>query len=65
VLFSLVNVGRFLQLNAEDALRKTMVKFEQRFRGIERELARRGRRLEEASLEEMDEIWNSFRRQKD
>jgi MazG family protein len=65
VLFSLVNVGRFLQLNAEDALRQTMVKFEQRFRGIEQELERRGRRLEEASLEEMDEIWNSFRRQKD
>lgn len=65
VLFSLVNVGRFLHLNAEDALRKTMVKFEQRFRGIEQELERRGRRLEEASLEEMDEIWNSFRRQKD
>ena len=62
VLFSLVNLGRFLHLSAEDTLRQAIAKFEHRFRGIEQELARRGRRLEEASLAEMDAIWNSFRR---
>ena len=62
VLFSLVNLGRFLHLSAEDALRQTIAKFERRFQGIEQELARRGRRLDEASLAEMDAIWNSFRR---
>jgi len=62
VLFSLVNLGRFMHLSAEEALRQTIAKFEHRFRGIEQELARRGRRLDEASLEEMDAIWNSFRR---
>ena len=62
VLFSLVNLGRFLHLSAEEALRQTIAKFEHRFRGIEQELARRGRRLDEASLEEMDAIWDSFRR---
>ena len=62
VLFSLVNLGRFLHLSAEEALRQAIVKFEHRFRGIEQELARRGRRLDEASLEEMDAIWDSFRR---
>jgi len=62
VLFSLVNLGRFLHLSAEDALRQTMAKFEYRFRGIEQELARRGRRIDESSLAEMDAIWNSFRR---
>src|SRR5262249_2572960 len=56
VLFSLVNLGRFLHLSAEDALRQTIAKFEYRFRGIEQELARRGRRIEEASLAEMDAI---------
>jgi len=61
VLFSLVNLGRFLHLSAEDALRQAMAKFEYRFRGIEQELAQRGRRIEEASLAEMDAIWNSFR----
>jgi uncharacterized protein YabN with tetrapyrrole methylase and pyrophosphatase domain len=62
VLFSLVNLGRFLTLSAEDALRQAIAKFAYRFRGIEQELARRGRRLDEASLEEMDAIWNQFRR---
>jgi len=62
VLFSLVNLGRFLHLSAEDALRQAIAKFEYRFHGIEQELARRGRRIDEASLEEMDAIWNSFRR---
>ena len=64
VLFSLVNLGRFLHLSAEDTLRQAMAKFEHRFRGIEQELARRGRRLDEASLAEMDAIWDSFRRRK-
>jgi MazG family protein len=61
LMFSLVNLGRFLKVDPEEALRKAMNKFEHRFQGIEQELARRGRRLEEASLEEMDAIWNQFR----
>lgn len=63
VLFSLVNLGRFLRLSGEDALRQAIGKFEQRFRGIEAELARRGRRLEDATLEEMDGIWNRLRQE--
>lgn len=62
LLFSLVNLGRFLQLSAEGALRRTIGKFERRFSGIEQELARRGQRPEDASLEEMDAIWNQLRR---
>lgn len=65
VLFSLVNLGRFFHLSAEDALRQAIAKFEHRFRGIEQELARRGRRLEETSLAEMDAIWDSFRRRRE
>ena len=63
VLFSMVNLGRFLKLSGEDALRQAINKFEQRFRGIEQELARRGRNIEEATLEEMDDIWNRLRRE--
>ena len=63
VLFSLVNLGRFLQLSGEDALRQATNKFERRFRGIEQELARRGRAIEEATLEEMNGIWNRLRRE--
>ena len=61
LVFSLVNLGRFLKLDPEEALRKTMAKFDHRFQGIEQELARHGHRIEEASLEEMDAIWNQFR----
>ena len=63
VLFSLVNLGRFLRLSGEDALRQSIGKFEQRFRGIEAELARRGRRIEDATLAEMDGIWNRLRQE--
>lgn len=63
VLFSLVNLGRFLHLSAEDTLRQAITKFETRFRGVEHELARRGQRLEDASLAEMDAIWNTLRQQ--
>ena len=63
VLFSLVNLGRFLGLSGEDALRQAIGKFEQRFRGIEQELAWRGRRIEDATLGEMDGIWNRLRQE--
>lgn len=63
LLFSLVNLGRFLQLSPEEALRKAIAKFERRFHTIEQELAQRGLRPEQASLEEMDAIWNRLRRQ--
>lgn len=61
LLFSLVNLGRFLGLSAEEALRRTIGKFEYRFRSIEQELKARGKTPEEATLEEMDEIWNRYR----
>ena len=63
VLFSLVNLSRFLHLNAEGSMRQAIAKFERRFHGIEAVLAKRGRRLEEADLEEMDAIWNELRQQ--
>lgn len=61
LLFSLVNLGRFMGISAEEALRRTIGKFEYRFRNIERELRSRGKTPEEATLEEMDEIWNRYR----
>lgn len=57
LLFSLVNLTRFLRLNAEEALRKCIEKFSGRFRHIERVIAERGKSLEETSLEEMDALW--------
>jgi XTP/dITP diphosphohydrolase len=58
VLFSLVNVSRYFELNAEDSLRKTNAKFEHRFRYIEQKLKEQGKALKDSSLEEMDAYWN-------
>jgi MazG family protein len=57
LLFSLVNLSRFLAVNPEEALRKTIARFIARFRYIEEELSRRGRSLRQASLQEMDALW--------
>ena len=57
LLFALVNLSRFLSVNPEEALRKTIARFIARFRYIEEELARRGRSLRQATLEEMDALW--------
>lgn len=59
LLFALVNYSRFLNVNPENALRKSTEKFIRRFQGIERELKRRGRRVEESTLEEMDKLWDA------
>jgi len=58
VLFAIVNYSRFLKINPEDALRKTIEKFIFRFRKIEEYAGRKGINLKEMSLEEMDKIWN-------
>jgi MazG family protein len=57
LFFALVNLSRFLAVNPEEALRKTIARFIARFRYIEEELARRGRKLGQTSLEEMDALW--------
>tara|TARA_B100001029_G_C15054037_1_gene452967 strand:- start:29 stop:796 length:768 start_codon:yes stop_codon:yes gene_type:complete len=58
VLFSFVNLARFLNIQAESSLKNTISKFEYRFHIIEKELARKNKSLSDASLKEMDEIWN-------
>jgi XTP/dITP diphosphohydrolase len=57
VLFSIVNVARYFNLVAEDSLRKTNKKFETRFRYIESELKKKKKNLNDATLEEMDALW--------
>ncbi|HIC73916.1 MAG TPA: nucleoside triphosphate pyrophosphohydrolase [Candidatus Marinimicrobia bacterium] len=59
LFFALVNLCRFLNVSAEDALRKGNQKFTRRFQAVKKELKQRGTNLEETSLTEMDEIWNS------
>ena len=58
LLFALVNLARHVGADPESALRGTNAKFERRFAYIERALAAKGRSLEEATLVEMDALWN-------
>lgn len=58
LLFSLVNVGRLMKLNADDSMKKANKKFEERFRYIENKLKESGRSITESNLEEMDHYWN-------
>ena len=56
-LFALVNLARKLDLQAEDALRRTLDKFSRRFTHIEDALAAEDRHPSDATLEEMDALW--------
>jgi XTP/dITP diphosphohydrolase len=58
VLFSLVNYGRFLNINPEDALEKTNKKFIKRFQYLEQEAGKQGKKLADMTLAEMDVYWN-------
>jgi len=58
LLFALVNLARHVGADPESALRGTNAKFERRFAYIERALSAKGRSLEDATLEEMDALWN-------
>jgi len=62
VLFAIVNLARFLKFPAEDALRKTNQKFTSRFFQVEEELERRGKTVENSTLEEMDKIWDAVKK---
>jgi len=62
ILFMLVNVSRFVGVNAEDALRKTIRKFISRFQYIETNAAHQGKRLSDMTLDEMDRLWDEAKK---
>jgi MazG family protein len=57
LFFVLVNIARYLSVDPESALRKTNRKFRRRFSWLEEKLREQGRSLEEATLEEMEALW--------
>src|SRR6266704_569670 len=63
LFFVLVNIARFLSVDPESALRKTNRKFRRRFQWMEQELRNRGRRLEQASLDELEFLWQRSKQQ--
>jgi nucleoside triphosphate diphosphatase len=57
LFFVLVNIARYLSVDPESALRKTNRKFRRRFGWMEEQLREQGRTLEQATLEEMEALW--------
>lgn len=58
LFFSLINYCRFIDVNPENALRKTNNKFIKRFNYIEKKLEENGKKITDSNLEEMDNFWN-------
>ena len=59
LLFVMVNFGRHLKIDAEEALRSANAKFTRRFKHIEQSLAERGKTPEQSTLGEMDAFWEA------
>ncbi len=62
LMFTIVNLSRLLGINPTLALNKTNEKFIHRFNSMETILKQRGVDIEQATLEEMDKIWNEIKR---
>ena len=62
LLFSAVNVARFVQADPEETLNRATDKFIARFHRVEEQAAREGRSLEGMTLEELDQLWETAKR---
>jgi MazG family protein len=62
LLFTMVNLARFLKVDPEQALRKTNARFRGRFGHLEREVAAADGTLAETPLEKMEELWQAAKR---
>lgn len=63
LLFTVVNLARFLKVDPEQALRKTNARFRSRFGYVEREIAAAGETISESSLDRMEELWQRAKRE--
>jgi tetrapyrrole methylase family protein / MazG family protein len=62
LLFALVNLSRFLDVNADEALQQANAKFAKRFAEVERRIRQKGRELKDCTLAEMDAEWEQVKR---
>lgn len=62
LLFAIVNLGRFLSINPEEALRKTIYRFQKRFSHVEESLHAANRHMKDTALSEMDRLWEEAKR---
>lgn len=64
LLFVLVNVSRFLRIDPEEALNKTVKKFMRRFHYVETSLHGKGKTFRQTNLAEMDRLWEEAKKKK-
>jgi nucleoside triphosphate diphosphatase len=64
LLFSIVNTARFLNIDAENSLNKTITKFIDRFKKVENNLTAAGKRIDQFTLEEMDAEWEKIKKER-
>jgi tetrapyrrole methylase family protein/MazG family protein len=64
LLFVLVNLSRFLQIDPERALKKTVEKFMLRFHYIETSLQKKGKSFRQSNLVEMDRLWDEAKKRR-
>jgi tetrapyrrole methylase family protein/MazG family protein len=62
LFFALVNLARWKEVNAEDALREASLKFRRRFKHIEKRAREMQKPMQEMSLEELDGLWNEAKK---
>lgn len=62
LLFAVANLGRFLSIDPEEALRKTITRFQTRFEYIEESLHAGGHQIQDATLEEMEILWDEAKK---
>ena len=64
LMFAMINLARHLNINPDDALEKTNLKFIQRFQHIEKSAENQGKRITDLSLNEMEEFWQAAKNNK-
>lgn len=62
LLFSLINAARLYKIKPDNALEKTNQKFQSRFTYVELKAREQGKRLDQMTLAEMDELWEEAKR---
>ena len=63
LLFTIANIARKVEVNAEEALQSTNRKFLRRFESMEKQVHTRGQNLDQLELEEMDRLWDEAKRE--
>ena len=62
LLFSVINYARFINIDPEEALELTNIKFKKRFNYLESETNKKGKSLKKMSLNEMNIYWNKSKK---